>query len=73
MLNSGNDDNNKSGIQTIEYNWYVLELTPKIIRKRFKFNGVLNGDVLELKEGCCSTFTSVRASLFIEFCKFAMR
>jgi hypothetical protein len=51
----------------------VLELTPKIIRKRFKFNGVLNGDVLELKEGCCSTFTSVRASLFIEFCKFAMR
>jgi len=39
----------------------------------FKTAGVLNGDVLEQKEGCCQTFNSQRAALFVEWCNSTMR
>jgi len=46
---------------------------PNITIKKFKFNGVLNGDVLKQEVGCCTTFTSERASIIVEWCYKTMR
>jgi len=65
--------NSKSKSTPQTYLWFDLVKKPNITIKKFKFNGKLNGDVLEQKEGCCTTFTSKRASIIVEWCKKTMR
>jgi len=64
-------ENKKEAPQS--YLWFDLVKKDNVIQKRFKFNGKLNGDVLEQKLGCCTTFTSKRAALVVEWCHKSMR
>lgn len=69
---TGNGDMNNNA-KVFNYLWYKLIVKPDATEKHFMFNGQMNGDVLTERKGCCTTFTSERANLIIEWCTKNMR
>jgi len=61
--------------QIFDYWWFKLEVDAKegIIRKSYKTDGILNGDVLEQKYNCCAIFTTDKGMLVITICKKTMK